>query len=98
MLDISRDIDSLSSFKRNSAELIDQLKRTGEPLVLTVHGKPALVVQDARSYQRLLDWVDQAEAIAGIRRGLQSVERGEGLPAEKAFAKLRRKYKIAKRA
>lgn len=52
MLDLSRDIDSLSNFKRNSVAFIDRLKQTGTTVVLTVHGKAEIVVQDAKSYQR----------------------------------------------
>jgi hypothetical protein len=42
----------------------------------------------------LLDSVEQAEAIAGIKFGLESLARGEGVPAKKVFARLRRKHKI----
>ena len=94
MLDISRDIKPLSSFKRDSVTLIGHLKRTGRPVVLTINGKAEGVVQDAKSYQRMLELVDRAEAVVGIRRGLASMKRGEGIPAEKAFDKLRNKYKI----
>jgi len=93
-MDIQRDIDSLTHFKRNTSELIQQLKATGQPLVLTVNGKAEVVVQDAGSYQRLTDLVDRAEAVLGIRRGLESMEAGEGIPAEQAFAELQRKHKI----
>ena len=84
-MDITRDIDSLTHFKRNSSEVIEQLKSTGQPMVLTVNGKAEVVVQDAASYQAMLDLLDRTEAIAGIKRGLDSVEKGEGIPAEKAF-------------
>ncbi len=97
-MDITRDIDSLTHFKRNSSEVIEQLKSTGQPMVLTVNGKAEVVVQDAASYQAMLDLLDRAEAIAGIKRGLDSVEKGEGIPAEKAFERLRRKHKISKKA
>ena len=97
-MDITRDIDSLTHFKRNSSEVIEQLKSTGQPMVLTVNGKAEVVVQDAASYQAMLDLLDRAEAIAGIQRGLDSVEKGEGIPAEKAFERLRRKHKISKKA
>ena len=93
-MDISRDIDSLTHFKRNSAELIEQLKSTGAPLVLTVNGKAEVVVQDAASYQQLTERVDRAEAVLGIRRGLESMRTGEGIPADEAFAQLVRKHKI----
>ncbi len=36
MIDISRDIHSLSDFKRKTPEFLDQLQSTGEPLALTI--------------------------------------------------------------
>ena len=39
MLDIANDIRSLSDFKRNTSELLDRLKKTGNPLILTINGK-----------------------------------------------------------
>jgi prevent-host-death family protein len=96
MLDISKDIKPLSNFKRNSVAVIDQLKRTGRPVVLTINGKAEIVVQDAKSYQRLLQNIDQAEAIIGIRKGLASMKRGQGIPAEQAFERIRKKHKIPK--
>jgi PHD/YefM family antitoxin component YafN of YafNO toxin-antitoxin module len=84
----------LSDFTRDADAAIRRLKETGQPEVLTVDGKPAVVVQDAKSYQRLLDALDRAEAIEGIRRGLESMARGEGIPIEEAFAMLRAKHGI----
>ncbi len=43
-----------------------------------------------RDRQRFVRQIDQAEAVAGIRRGLESVERGEGEPASRLFQRLRR--------
>ena len=97
-MDLARDIDSLSHFKRNTAEVIEQLKTTGEPMVLTVNGKAQIIVQDAASYQRMLELIDRAEAVVGIKRGLQSAARGEGIPADKAFEQLRRKHRIPRDA
>ena len=93
-MNLSRDIDSLTHFKRNTTAVIEQLKTTGEPLVLTVNGKAEIVVQDAASYQRLLDLIERAEAIVGINRGLDSIARGEGIPAKDAFERLRKKHNI----
>jgi hypothetical protein len=44
MLDISRDIHSLTDFKKNTSEFINQMKQTGEPVILTIKGKAELVV------------------------------------------------------
>lgn len=93
-MDIARDIESLTHFKRNTAQLVAQLKATGAPMVLTVNGRAEIVVQDAASYQRLLDLIDRAEAVLGIRKGLEAMERGEGIPAGEAIAALRRKRGI----
>jgi K+-sensing histidine kinase KdpD len=91
MLDLANDIRSLSDFKRNTVDLLDRLRKTGHPLVLTINGKAELVVQDAGAYQALLDRV---EAIEGIQRGLADVKAGRTKPARQVFARLRRKHGI----
>ena len=64
MIDLSQDIQSLSTFKRNSSDTIERMKTTGNPLVLTVNGKAELVVQDVAAYQKLLDKIKYLEALA----------------------------------
>jgi prevent-host-death family protein len=86
------EIGSLTDFKRNTTEAIKRLKETGQPRVLTVNGRAEVVIQDVASYQRLLELVDRAEAIEGIRQGLESAARGEGRPPEEIFAELRARY------
>jgi len=76
MINLSRDIQSLSSFKRNTSEFIQQMKETGKPIVLTVNGKAEVVVQDVVSYQKFLDMMEYLEAIAGIKEGLADVNAG----------------------
>ena len=88
------DIHSLTDFQRNTKEHIQRLKETGRPEVLTVNGKAEIVVQDAASYQKLLELIDRAEAIEGIQRGLESMQRGEGTPAQDVFTRLRKKHNI----
>ena len=83
------DIYSLSDFQRKTRDHIARLKETRRPEVLTVNGRAELVVQDAASYQELLEALDKAQALAGIRRGLDSVERGEGRPAAEALEEIR---------
>lgn len=70
------EIHSLSDFQRNTKEHLREMERSGHPRVLTVNGKAKLVVQDARSYQKLLELAEQAETIAILRRRLASVRRG----------------------
>lgn len=82
---LKRDIQSLSTFKRDTAKFVRQMKKSKAPVVLTVNGKAELVVQDAGSYQELLEAKDRMEAIEGIKRGLESLKRNAGKPAEKFF-------------
>jgi PHD/YefM family antitoxin component YafN of YafNO toxin-antitoxin module len=90
-------IHSLTDFLRNTKSHMSRMKRSKRPLVLTVNGRAELIVQDARSYQALLELADRAEAIEGIRRGLESMARGEGRPAEQVLEELRKKHKIPRR-
>jgi hypothetical protein len=89
-------IYSLTEFQRNSKDHIRRMKKSGQPQVLTINGKAELVVQDAASYQKLLDAIDHAEAIVAIQRGLEAHRRGNTLPAVESLEKLGRKYGIAR--
>ncbi len=60
MLDL-RQVFSLTDFLRNHKELVSRVTETRKPVVLTIKGKPALVIQDADSYQELMDRLDRAE-------------------------------------
>src|SRR4029079_2740923 len=81
-ISISEDIHSLSDFKRNTPELLDQMRESGRPVVLTINGKAEIVVQDAASYQLLLDRMEEIETLAGIKRGLADMKAGRVTPLE----------------
>jgi PHD/YefM family antitoxin component YafN of YafNO toxin-antitoxin module len=81
-MDISRDIDSLSNFKRNTAKFLEQMKQTKEPVVLTINGKAELVVQDAGAYQALLDRIEYLETVKSIEQGLQDVKDGKTIAVD----------------
>jgi prevent-host-death family protein len=85
MLDIAKDIQSLTTFRRRSGDFMKQLKKTKRPVVLTVKGKAAAVVQDAEAYQRLLDVASRSDAQEGIRQGLEDARKGRTRPAMEFF-------------
>jgi prevent-host-death family protein len=92
---LTRDIHSLSDFKQNASKFVKQVQETKEPLVLTVNGKPAVVVQDAESYQEMRDSQERAENAAILRKRLAHVRSGGKLiPAEDAFVELSKKYGV----
>lgn len=86
MLDITTDIQSLTTFRRSSGQFIKHLKKSKRPLVLTVNGKAAAVVQDAEAYQHLLDIAARADANEGIRQGLEDARKGKLRPVREFFA------------
>jgi prevent-host-death family protein len=85
MLNITSDIQSLTTFRRRSGDFMKQLKKTKRPVVLTVNGKAAAIVQDAEAYQRLLDIAARADAKEGIRQGLEDAKLGKMRPAREFF-------------
>ena len=89
-MDLCRGTQSLTDFKNHTPEFLQQLKDSGEPVVLTIDGKAELVVQDAESYQKPLDIADEAKVLDGIRRGLEDVNAGRTQPLDEAFAEIRR--------
>jgi prevent-host-death family protein len=91
-----KDIQSLTDFKRNTAEYVKKIKKSKNPLVLTVNGKAEIVVQDAEAYQVMLERIERVEAVEAIRKGMESFERGEGRPARQALEELRQKHGISR--
>ena len=80
--------DTLADFQRDASPFLARLKKTGRPIVLAAEGEEALVVQDAISYRKLVDQADRAETLDAIKRGLESLARGEGRPIDKFFDEL----------
>lgn len=87
-MDITQDIRPLSEFKRDTARFMSRLRKTGQPSVLTVNGKPALVVMDAEAWQDVSERFDYARTVAGIRQGLDQAQDGQGIEAFAFFERL----------
>jgi prevent-host-death family protein len=94
MLDITRDIQSLTTFRRRSGDFMRQLRKSKRPVVLTVKGKAAAIVQDAAAYQRLLDIAARADVYEAIRQGLDDASSGRTRPAREVFDEIRRRHDI----
>jgi len=80
-------IRSLTDFRRNTKEYVEGLQQTKLPMVLTVNGEAAVVVQDARAFQSLQDKLTRLEEQLqqlklealkhDIQTGIDQVEAGE---------------------
>jgi hypothetical protein len=59
-----------------------------------INGEKELVIQDADSYQLLLQLVDRLETIEGVKKSIESFQRREGRPAPEALDELGRKLGV----
>ena len=84
----------MTTFRNHSADIMRHLKETKRPVVLTVNGKAAAVVQDAEAYQRLLDLAAEASAAEGIRQGFEDLHNGRTRPARAVFDEIRAEHDI----
>ena len=89
-----KDIHPLTEFLRNHRKIVGRLHKTKRAEVLTVHGKAAVVIQDANAYQSLLELAVQMETIIGIREGLDSIEEGKGMTLNEFKRRFRSKYPL----
>ena len=89
-MNLTRDIQSLSDFKQNASKFVKQVQESKEPLVLTVNGKPAVVVQDAESYQEMVDREEYWATVAALQTALADIDDSENwqTPGE-VFAEIR---------
>ena len=96
MVDITKDIQPLTTFRNNSVKMLKQLKRTGRPIVLTVNGKAEATVLSAIEYQRLMDIAADADEREGVRQGDADIAAGRTRPAEEVFAEMRKQYGLSR--
>jgi prevent-host-death family protein len=70
-MDLTKDIQPMTTFRNRSAEIMKHLRETGRPAVLTVKEKAAAVVQDAEAYQQSLvlaaQWFNSLGSIAWVQ-------------------------------
>lgn len=95
-MNIKRDIQTLSEFKQNASKMVKQVQETKQPVVLTVNGKPAAVVQDVETFQRMAGEDQYRETVEVLKERLQYVcDGGELIPAEEVFDRLSKKLGIS---
>lgn len=89
-----KNILSVTDFQRSPKGVLRKLKEGKEPIILTVNGKAEFVLQDADSYQALLDKVRAAEDLLAVREGLAQSIAKRGRRSEDFFAEFEKKHGI----
>ena len=87
-----RHVRSLTDFLRNHREHVNRLKEDHGPEVLTINGKPELVLQSAEGYQDMLDRLEYAESVAGLRKAYGQFREGMTVAAAEGFSRVRMKH------
>jgi prevent-host-death family protein len=87
---LDSDIRPVSEFRANAAELLDQVKNSGRPLVLTQRGHSAAVLMDVADYSQL---IEELELLRDVRTAVAQIEAGQGVPNREAKAELRRRFR-----
>jgi prevent-host-death family protein len=83
-------IKSVSTFKANAAEVIENITETGNPVILTVNGEAKVIVQDIHSYEATHERLAMMQLLA---IGDKAVREGRTLPAKEAMARVRARLK-----
>lgn len=88
-LKLDTDIRPVSEFRANAAELIEHVKKSRRPLVLTQRGHSSAVVLDVAEYERMVEEID---LLSDVRTAVQQVDAGQALSNRDAKAVLRRRF------
>lgn len=80
-IQVNEDIKPVTEFRANSAALIEQVRRTGRPLVLTQRGQTAAVLLDPERYEALLE---ELEMLRDIERAETELKAGDVVPHAEA--------------
>ena len=73
---LDQDVKPISEFRANAASLVQQVKRTKRPLVITQQGRSAAVLLDVAEYEKLLA---KLELLQDIHSAETQIDSGQGI-------------------
>lgn len=87
-ISVTEDIRSVSELKRDTKKIFRHLRETGRPVVVTVKGKPGVVLLDAAVYEKRLAAVNLSRLLS---EGEADIRAGGVRPAREAIKDIRRR-------
>jgi prevent-host-death family protein len=90
---ITEDIKTVSDLKKHTKEIFKQLHRTGRPIVITVNGRPDVVVLDAEQFEKKLKVLNLAVLLSEAEADIRA---GRVRPAGVALSELRNAGKVSR--
>jgi len=86
---IATDIKPVSDFLANAASMIEQVKTSGRPLVLTQRGESAAVLLDVAVYAEL---IEELELLSDVRTAMKQIDEGHGISNHDAKVELMKRF------
>jgi prevent-host-death family protein len=77
----------VTTLKRQATELLDDLERSREPILITQHGQPSAYLVDVESYELMQR---RMKLLEGIARGEKAIEEGRTMSHFQAKQRLSR--------
>lgn len=77
----------VTTLKRQATELLSEVERKREPILITQHGVPTAYLVDVETYEAMQQ---RMKLLEGIARGEKAVEEGRVLPHSKAKQRMSR--------
>ncbi|HSE18321.1 MAG TPA: type II toxin-antitoxin system Phd/YefM family antitoxin [Pyrinomonadaceae bacterium] len=77
----------ITTLKRQATEMLSQLEKDGEPIIITQHGIPSAYLVDVETFETLQRRMTLLE---GIARGEKAIEEGRSLTYKQAKQRMSR--------
>lgn len=86
-LKISKDIVTLAEFKSQAASLLERIRSSSQPLLITQNGKPAGVLLSPAEFDRIQEQ-ESSRFVTSVNRGLQDADNNKVLTSSQVKARL----------
>ncbi len=83
---LSNQIKPISYLKAHAADIIRNMGKHGEPLIITQNGEAKAIIQDIESYEQNLETMALLKILA---LGNQQIEKGKAKPVSEVFEIIR---------
>lgn len=91
MMKLSKQIKSISYLKAHAADIVQNLGKRQEPLIITQNGEAKAVIQDIESYEQTQETMALLKILA---LGNNRIENGHVQPASETFKRLRKRTRV----
>jgi prevent-host-death family protein len=81
----TEDVRPVTDFRRHAAEILNQVKMTKRPVIITQKGKSAAVLLNAAQYEQQQELLELLQKVA---RGIKAAEEGKLVPHKQVVREL----------